>query len=135
MKLKNPAVVVDRSEALVELAKQHAALRRMIGECEEIADAVDADEIGPLRLAREAAKLRLAFVEHNAFEEQVLRPILAAGGFTGLDVERVIEHHIGEHRAIHVHLGATATRALREVLVELTEHLDAEERHLLATPA
>jgi hypothetical protein len=50
-------------------------------------------------------------------------------------VERMVEDHVHEHRAIHSQLGVPAgapvTAMLRDVLETLRAHLEAEERYLL----
>jgi len=118
--------------ALAELAAQHAALRGMMDRCEELADELDAGRMSPLQLTREVARLRLAFDSHNQFEEQLLRPVLlGTDSFGEVRVERMFEEHVGEHRAIRVRLGSSATAELRAVITNLRAHLDAEERYFL----
>jgi hypothetical protein len=119
--------------ALAELAAQHHALRGMMDRCEELADELDAGRTGPIQLTREVARLRLAFDAHNRFEEQLLRPaLLAADAFGEVRVERMIEEHVGEHRAMRDELGSNATADLRAVIASLRAHLEAEERYFLS---
>ena len=118
--------------ALAELAAQHAALRGMMDRCEELADELDTDCISPGQLTREVARLRIAFDAHNRSEEQLLRPVLlGTDSFGEVRVERMVEEHVGEHRAMRAQLGSPATADLRAVIASLRAHLDAEERYLL----
>lgn len=122
------------SRAFADLAAQHADLRGMMDRCEALADELDAGRMGPTQLTREVARLRLAFDAHNRFEEQLLRPVLlGTDAFGEVRVERMVEEHVGEHRAIRVGLGSNATAELRAVVANLRAHLDAEERYFLTT--
>jgi hypothetical protein len=121
------------SRALAELAAQHEVLRGMMDRCEELADELDAGRMGPMQLTREVARLRLAFDSHNKFEEELLRPVLlASDSFGEVRVDRMIEDHVGEHRAMRQQLGSPATADLRAVIAHLREHLAAEERYFLS---
>ena len=118
--------------ALAELEAQHDALRGMMDRCEELADELDAGRCDPMELTREVARLRLAFDAHNTFEEQLLRPVLKeVDAFSVPRIERMVEDHVGEHRAMRASLGSNETRDLREVIETLRAHLEAEERYLL----
>lgn len=121
------------SRALDTLAAQHAALRERIDRCDELADEVDAGAGDAAQLLREVARLRIAFDEHNQFEEQLLRPLLLDVEWLGaVRVSRMVEDHVEEHRAMRVGLAATPTDDLRGVLASLREHLAAEERYFLS---
>ena len=121
------------SHALEALATQHADLRELIDRCEELADEVDAGTAGPAQLLREVARLRIAFDEHNQFEEQLLRPLLLDADWLGaVRVSRMVEDHVEEHRAMRQGLAATPTGDLRGVLANLRDHLASEERYLLS---
>lgn len=121
------------ARALAELNAQHDALRGMMDRCEELADALDGGHAVPLQLTREVERLRLAFEAHNQFEEQLLRPLLLGNdALAGPRLERMIEDHVGEHRAMRAQLVATETSALRDVIETLRAHLDAEERYLVS---
>jgi hypothetical protein len=118
--------------ALIELKAQHDALRGMMDRCEELADELDAGRMGPTQLMREVSRLRLAFDAHNTFEEQLLRPALLEGdAFAGVRIDRMVEDHIGEHRAMRQKLASSETAVLRDVIDTLRAHLEAEERYLL----
>jgi hypothetical protein len=122
------------SRALAELKAQHEALRAMMDRCEELATQLEAGRMGPLQLTREIERLRLAFAAHNVFEERLLRPVLiGSDAFADVRIERMVEDHVGEHRAMHAQLATTETTALRECLAMLRAHLDAEERYLLSS--
>lgn len=121
------------SHALDALATQHAGLREMIERCEELADEVDAGAAAPTQLLREVARLRIAFDEHNQFEEQLLRPLLLDADWLGaVRVSRMVEDHVEEHRAMRLGLRATPTAELRGVLASLRDHLTSEERYFLS---
>jgi hypothetical protein len=120
------------ARALAELNAQHDALRGMMERCEELADELDAGRCGPTQLTREVARLRLAFDAHNTFEEQLLRPVLKeVDAFSAVRIDKMVEDHVGEHRAMRAGLGSNETRVLRDVIETLRAHLEAEERYLL----
>ena len=139
--MKNKPVIPPPSErpvrytpgrALIELKAQHDALRGMMDRCEALADELDAGRMGPTQLMREVARLRLAFDAHNQFEEQLLRPALLEGdAFAGVRIDRMVEDHVNEHRAMRRRLASNETAALRDVIETLRAHLEAEERYLL----
>lgn len=119
---------------LVELEAQHAELRKMMDRCEESIDELEQGRIDVADIARETARLRLAFTAHNTFEEQSLRPILLANDAFGIvRCDRMIEDHIAEHRELRERMQAAtdSTAHLRDVIETLRAHLDAEERYLL----
>ena len=57
--------------------------------------------------------------------------LLDTDSFGAVRLERMVEEHIGEHRAIRVQMGSHVTADLRAVLATLSAHLDAEERYFL----
>ena len=121
------------SRALDTLAAQHATLRERIDRCDELADEVDAGTAAASQLVGEVAQLRIAFDDHNQFEEQLLRPLLLDVEWLGaVRVARMVEDHVEEHRAMRVGLAATPTGDLRGVLASLREHLATEERYFLS---
>ncbi|HEU0035845.1 MAG TPA: hemerythrin domain-containing protein [Kofleriaceae bacterium] len=123
------------SRALAELQAQHDALRGMMERCEALADELDAGRMGPTQLMREVARLRLAFDAHNAFEEQLLRPVLLAeDAFGATRIEKMVEDHIHEHRTMREKLGrgSPVTSELRDVIAHLRAHLESEERYFLS---
>jgi len=121
------------ARALAELQAQHLALRTMMDHCEELADELEAGRGDALQLTREVARLRLAFEAHNQFEEQLLRPVLLANdAFAEVRIDRMIDDHVGEHRAMRARLDSSETEVLRDVIETLRAHLEAEERYLLS---
>lgn len=125
------------SHVLGELAAQHDALRTRITQCEQLADQLDAGAIEPDMLLEAVGALRRSFDTHNQLEERVLHPLLLDADWSGaVRVARMVEEHVEEHqtirRAIAPELGSTTTRALRDVLAGLREHLAAEERGFLS---
>ena len=117
---------------MIELEAQHDALRGMMDRCEDLADELDAGRMGPTQLMREVARLRLAFDAHNQFEEKLLRPALLDGdAFAAIRIERLVEDHVNEHRAMRQKLASSETVVLRDVIETLRAHLEAEERYLL----
>jgi hypothetical protein len=125
-------VKLTPGRALAELKAQHDDLRGMMARCEELADELDAGRMGPTQLMREVARLRLAFEFHNKFEEGLLKPALLEGdAFAGVRIERMVDDHVQEHRAMRVKLASSETSVLRDVIETLRAHLEAEERYLL----
>ena len=121
------------SRALDTLAAQHATLREMIDRCVVLADEVDAGTADASQLLREVARLRIAFDDHNQFEEQLLPPLLLDADWLGaVRVSRMVEDHVEEHRAMRLGLAATPTGDLRGVLASLRDHLATEERYFLS---
>jgi hypothetical protein len=121
------------SRLLTELVHQHTVLRTMIDNCELLADQFDAGTALASALTREVAKLRVSFDAHNAFEEQLLRPVLReADAFGEVRIEQMLQDHIDEHRAMRRHLDGP-TAELRAALYELRAHLVAEERYFLSS--
>jgi len=124
---------ITPSQALAELQTQHDTLRGMMDRCDELADGLDAGQGNPIQLTREVARLRLAFEAHNAFEEQLLRPVLLeADAFADVRIDRMIEDHVSEHRTMRARLSSNETRALRDVIESLRAHLEAEERYFMS---
>jgi len=121
------------SQALAALSEQHAELRDRMARCEQLADDFDAGAAEPSLLLREVAELRVAFDQHNEFEERVLRPLLLDIDWLGaVRVAGMVEDHVEEHRAIRRELDTRASRDLRDVLASLRRHLETEERYLLS---
>jgi hypothetical protein len=119
--------------ALQELLAQHAKLREMMERCEQLADELDATGGDPVTLTGEVARIRIAFDAHNTYEERLLRPVLeSADSFGPIRIERMVTEHVDEHRAMRTRLaGWTATSVLREVIDNLRNHLEVEERYFL----
>lgn len=101
-------------------------LRGMMDRCEALADELASGRCGPEQLTREVMRLRLAFEAHNQFEEQMLRPVLLRGMPEGM-LQRHLDAHVAEHRAMRSGLASDETAMLREVIAAMRMHLDVEE--------
>jgi hypothetical protein len=123
------------SHARAELIAQHDNLRRLMDRCEELADGIDGNpDADPTPLTRELTGLRVAFDAHNAYEEQLLRPLLLGhDSFGTVRIERMVVDHVHEHREIRGRLALPGTAEVRDVVESLRAHLDAEERYLLTS--
>lgn len=127
-------MTLTRFGALAELVAQHDALRAMMGRCEKLADALDADGGDPAELLQEIERLRVAFASHNTYEEGLLRPVLLAeDSFGAVRVDRMMEDHLNEHAEMRTRLASPVTSELRDVIETLRAHLEAEERYLLTS--
>lgn len=116
---------MDRSHALELLLAQHAALRTLIDACTALESAPD--------LERAVARLRLAFEDHNRYEETVLRPILSdVDAFDEVRIERMLADHVAEHRALADRMATVSRGALQALLGTLRDHLATEERYFLS---
>jgi hypothetical protein len=121
------------SDALAELIAQHEALRALMDRCEQLAAELDAGDGDMEALAREVGKLRIAFDAHNEFEERLLGPVLRElDSFGDVRIDRMVGDHIDEHRAVHLRL-AGSTGEMRDAIVQLRVHLEAEEHHFLTS--
>ncbi len=128
-------------EARQLLLGQHERLRQALGELERLAKAVAAGSESAGLRAR-AIALGEMVRDHNLDEERLLQPILKNLDAWGPErIDRLIEHHADEHAALHRTLDEAASEELSDgrrasaVLVavrELTEHMECEERELLA---
>ena len=120
------------SQQLTALLRQHADLRARISRCEQLAEQFDADLVEPAQLLQEVAALRIAFDDHNQFEERALRPVLLDAEWLGaVQTAHMVEDHVEEHRALRRDLDIGTASALRAVLASLRTHLEAEERYFL----
>ena len=120
----NPAKIRDA------LLTQHQRLRGMF----DHARALAGGERGGAALAELLAELGRALVEHNRYEESVLRPmLLAQDAWGGARVDRMCEEHAGEHRAFVERLAAAGEDAaeLADLIEEVEAHMAAEERVFL----
>jgi hypothetical protein len=122
-----------------ELLGQHASLRRLAAEVQEVANRPPGASA-----SRELARLLRALAEavdaHNTREEELLAdvvPTLDAWG--DVRAARMDEHHRDEHRRLRDAVRAAAgipdfraaARAVLPVIEELLEHMRAEESVLL----
>jgi phosphoenolpyruvate-protein kinase (PTS system EI component) len=127
-------VMLEPDQMFNELVAQHAALRRLMSRCEELADELDAGGGDPLPLVGEVARLRVAFAEHDRFEEEVLRPLLVNATASAC-IEHAFADHVREHAEMRTRLCTERTAMLRDVIASLRAHLDDEEHYLLSAGA
>jgi hemerythrin-like domain-containing protein len=129
------------SEIRRALLEEHARLRTLLGELEELARRrADGEDVGR-RLPALAAKLARAVEVHNAAEEQVLEPLLRSVDAWGpLRIDEMLVEHVKEHAEIvaaleaATRIGADAelARAIPRLAATLREHMEIEERTFLA---
>jgi len=120
------------SQALAALLEQHDQLRALADACETLADQLDDGAAVAGDLAREVARLRIAFDAHNKYEESILKPLLvAADAYGPVNVERMVDEHVREHGLVRSTLGGPRVGDLRPVLGRLRQHLADEERYFL----
>ncbi|HSD90932.1 MAG TPA: hemerythrin domain-containing protein [Kofleriaceae bacterium] len=121
-------------QVLTELLEQHEEIRGIIDHCEQMADQLDAGQLEPQVLLSEVARLRVVFDVHNRFEERLLRPILRdIDAFGSVRIDKMVEDHVGEHRAMREGLDNPITAELRSTLAKLRQHLATEERFFLSS--
>jgi hemerythrin-like domain-containing protein len=128
---------VDNSSVLAELSRQHDELRALLAGCEAAAEQIEQTGSREGRpLVRAATALLEALTDHNAEEEQQLRPILLeADAFGEVRVEQMIDEHVAEHaqmvkalrEVVLIEAADQAARAVRPCLARIRRHLDAEE--------
>jgi hypothetical protein len=126
------------SQVRAKLADQRAGLRERIRRCEELADALDAGQIGPMQLLHEVTRLRIAFDAHNQREGQRPRAALPDADAPGpFEIAHLAGDHAHEHRPVKRQLGSAPvpTSELRAALDSLRAHLDVEEHSFVATRA
>jgi hypothetical protein len=122
--------------ARAELADQRAGLRERIRRCEELADALDAGQIGPMQLLHEVTRLRIAFDAHNQLEGRRPGAALPDADAPGpFEIAHLAGDHAHEHRPVRRQLGPAPvpTSELRVTLDSLRAHLDAEEHSFVVT--
>ena len=127
-----PSIDPARDVRVTELIRQHDALRARLTICAELAQAVRApdDPLGDLSF--QLAQLRAALVEHHAFEEPLLRPVLVAEDPRKVrQVERRIADHVQDHAGLLDRLSICDLSVLRTALALLDLHFEAEEQYLL----
>jgi sigma54-dependent transcription regulator len=122
------------SRALAELLSQHELLRELMTSCERLAGELEDGCLEPSVLAREVARLRVAFDSHNRYEEQFLRPVLTdIDAFGEVRLDQMVTDHVEEHRLVRCGLDSSEAGELRLTLARLRDHLIAEERYFLSS--
>jgi iron-sulfur cluster repair protein YtfE (RIC family) len=129
------------SEIRRTLLDEHARLRRLLDELEDLAQReAQGEELGR-RVPALAGQLARAVEAHNAAEEQVLEPLLRTVDAWGTQrIEDMLVEHVKEHAEIVAALdaaGRAAThpefaRAFPRLAESLRAHMDREERTFLA---
>jgi hypothetical protein len=127
---------MDPSEAREQLLSQHDHLRQLLADAVATAAAVLAGKPASTELAERLEELRLAFVEHNDFEQSVLEPVLRQGdAWAPKRVARMIEEHAAEHAAFAAFFAGSVlemARGLGELAEQVDAHMAAEERTFLS---
>jgi hypothetical protein len=126
-------------EVRIELLRQHADLRHMIGATREIAGRAQEGE--SLRQQLQASVLRLAAAlgTHNQREEELLRSVTTSDGWPRSATESLNQRHFEEHKALHAALVEVTVdpnvrwvaRHLGEALDTIVEHMAHEESTFL----
>jgi iron-sulfur cluster repair protein YtfE (RIC family) len=123
------------SQAREKLLAQHGRLRADLARCCALASGVRHGE--PVEaLDAVLTQLRFDFVEHNATETAVVRPLLKDSPEWGaVLLDRMLEEHVAEHAAFwELLIGTAAEVATRmdDLAEELDAHMAAEERTFLS---
>lgn len=127
---------MDAETARRRLVAQHDQIRAHLNECRALARRML--EGAPVHIELDGAleQLRRAFVDHNATETDLVRPLLQSSHkWGGQLVDRMLEEHVAEHAAFWEMLaGSAAAVASRmdDLVEELDAHMAAEERTFLS---
>lgn len=133
---------MTNTELRNELLTQHDELRELVAVVRTAAEQALAGRAAVADLRAMLANLAAEVLSHNAFEERELHAVLPDIDAWGLLRDgRVTLHHTAEHQAISGGLEAArrqpAAAALAEqtlrITDELLDHLEREERELLAS--
>ena len=128
------------SQIRLELLDQHAQIRAIMDQIRDLAVRARLGEPVGDALRAGVTLLADAFVEHNAREEELLRPIIpTVDAWGAARAEIMDETHVHEHdvlreavigipRTPHEFAGA----GVEELLERMLEHMACEERALLA---
>ncbi len=129
--------ILQPSQARAALVADHARLRRLLAELEDLAERVATDRLIVGQFHAVASQFRRALETHNEAEESVLEGLLAAiepnePGRSG----QMVREHVAEHASILATFQASDTdelaRAIPRLADELREHIDREEETFLA---
>jgi iron-sulfur cluster repair protein YtfE (RIC family) len=128
------------SQVREALVADHARLRRLLAELEDLAERVATDRQVASQLHAVATQFRRALETHNQAEERVLEGLLVAADPSepGRARQMMLEH-VAEHASILAAFQASDTAALARAIpllaAELREHIDREEKTVLAPEA
>lgn len=129
------------SEIRHALLEEHARIRRLLDELEELAQRQAAGEELGRRVPALAGQLARTVEAHNAAEEQVLEPLLRTVDAWGpLRIDDMLIEHVKEHVEIvtaleHVSRGgadAEIASTIPQLASVMRAHMAAEERTFLA---
>lgn len=127
---------MDAEAARRKLVSQHQDIRRDLNTCSSLARRLLQGEPTHALLDAALARLRSEFIEHNATEQDLVRPLLKdSPGWGAVLIDRMMEEHVAEHAAFWEALsGSVADVATRmdDLLDELDAHMAAEERTFLS---
>jgi hypothetical protein len=126
---------MDTNQIRIQLLRQHAELRALIG---QVRAAIGAPAMrGPKDdddLVEKVDALAGALQAHNACEERLLEGILSTVDAWGpVRAEIMNERHVAEHKELHAELvdPSLDTKSVSRVLDRLLEHIEYEEQSFL----
>jgi len=126
---------MDSATARRTLLAQHEQIRGHLAVCSKLAASVRGGEPARAELDAALAQLRGVFNDHNAFETEMVRPLLKGRPeWATTLVDRMLEEHVAEHAAFWELLVGSVDEvaAMMDDLVdELDAHMAAEERTFL----
>jgi len=128
------------SQIRAELLDQHAQIRTLMAEIRRIAERARSGEPVGGALRSGLALLSAAFMEHNAREEELLRPVIPTVDAWGkARAEIMDETHVREHDALRqAILGIPHTprefagAGVEDLFDRVLKHMEREEETLLA---
>jgi len=128
------------SEIRAALLEQHAQIRALMEQIRHVAERARRGEPVGEELRTGVARLAAAFIEHNAREEELLRPIIPTIDAWGpARAEIMDEVHVREHEVLReAILGIPHTprefagAGVEDLFERVLEHMDREERTLLS---
>jgi hemerythrin-like domain-containing protein len=126
---------MDPSVARARLLEQHQGLRDRLELVHGLVRQYASGEAVAEALGAAVAGVATAFDEHNAFEETLLTPMLAAtDGFADVRIARMVGEHTEEHRAFSAFLASPLSEVATgwaDFAEEIAAHMEAEERTFL----
>ena len=127
---------MDAESARQRLLAQHDQIREHLNACSIWARRLRDGEPVQRELDAALARLREDFIEHNATETDLVRPLLRGShGWGTVLIDRMLEEHVAEHAAFWDLLAGSASEVaarMDELIEELDAHMAAEERTFLS---
>ena len=128
------------SEIRTELLTQHAQIRGLMDEIRHLAERARRGEPVGTALETGVGILAAAFMEHNAREEELLRPIIpTVDAWGAARAEIMDESHVHEHEALREAIAGIprtprefAGAGVEELFTRILEHMAREEKTVLA---